>query len=103
MYLLQIFGASYIESLGTAIRFTSNDIPDLLKGLDLNRSKIHKRIIKIFLWIFEFQKDDLQNILGSYVSWIITLIETICELTKEQDTLVIAHSLTERLKKLKFK
>ena len=55
MYLLQIFGATYIESLGTSIRFTSNDIPDLLKGLDLNRNKIHKRVVKIFLWMFEYQ------------------------------------------------
>ena len=55
MYLLQIFGANFIESLGTSIRFVPNDIPDLLKGLDLNRSKIHKRVIKIFLWMFEYQ------------------------------------------------
>ena len=55
MYLHQIFGATYVESLGTSIRFTANDITDLLKGLDLNRNKIHKRVIKIFLWMFEYQ------------------------------------------------
>ena len=66
MYLLQIFGANFIESLGTSIRFVPNDIPDLLKGLDLNRSKIHKRVIKIFLWMFEYQSNSIFIFRGGF-------------------------------------
>jgi hypothetical protein len=49
------------------------------------------------------KEEDLQNVLGQYVSWISTLIETICDLTKDQDTIVSANTLSEKLSKLKFK
>ena len=59
-YLVFIYiklGDTYIEKLKIWVKFTIPDIPDLLKGLDINCSKIHKRVIRIFRWIIEYQSN----------------------------------------------
>ena len=48
-------------------------------------------------------EEDLNNVLNQYVSWISTLLETICDLSKDQDTIASANSLSDKLSKLKFK
>ena len=46
--MLQFFPNAYIKYINGTIKFTSEDIPDLLKGLDSSCKKIHKKIIKNF-------------------------------------------------------
>lgn len=55
IYLLQQFPDSFVPSLNIYIKFSSVDIPDLLAGLELSASKIHKRMIRVFRWIIEYQ------------------------------------------------
>lgn len=59
IFLLQLFPDTLVESVGVFVKFTSLDIPDLLKGLEFNCMKIHKRMIRIFRWIIEFQSNIL--------------------------------------------
>ena len=42
IFMLQFFPNLYIKSLDLNIKFTADDIPDLLKGLDSSCKKIHK-------------------------------------------------------------
>ena len=69
IFMLQFFPNGYIESIDVNVKFTSEDIPDLLKGLDSSCKKIHKKMIKIFKWIIEYQ-DDAKEILKNYISYI---------------------------------
>lgn len=55
IFILQLLGDTFVESTGVNVRFKSTDIPDLLKGLEYNCTKIHKRMIRIFRWIIEYQ------------------------------------------------
>ena len=55
IFILQLLGDTYVESTKINVRFKANDIPDLLKGLEFNCYKIHKRMIRIFRWIIEYQ------------------------------------------------
>ena len=55
MFILQLLGDTMIESTGVNVRFRSSDIPALLKGFEYSCIKIHKRMIKIFRWIIEYQ------------------------------------------------
>jgi hypothetical protein len=59
IFLLQLFPDTYVESCGVYVKFTTNDIPELLKGLELTSPKIHKRVIRIFRWIIEFQSNKI--------------------------------------------
>jgi len=84
IFLLQIFHGLKIESLNMQIKFKSDDIPYLLKGLELSCHKIHKKIIKILKWIILFQ-DDAKLILKPYASYITTYLENIINTSKNPD------------------
>jgi hypothetical protein len=94
--LLQLFPDTYVESVGVYIKFTNNDIPELLKGLDLNSSKIHKRVLRIFVWILSFQGfcflilADAAQVLKPYLSYIVSYIENICNTTNDQEIIQLA-------------
>ena len=103
VFLLQLFPEYYIESLKIYLKFTSEDIPNLLKGLELSCARIHKKMIKIFIWIIQFQ-NDAESLLKPYVSYITTYLENICNTSADPD--VIQHAqkfMNEDLKKLKKK
>ena len=103
VFLLQLFPEYYIESLKITLKFTNEDIPNLLKGLELSCARIHKKMIKIFIWIIQFQKD-AEAILKPYVSYITTYLENICNTSADQD--VIQHAkkfINDDLNKLKKK
>jgi hypothetical protein len=96
---LQLFPDTYVESIGVYVKFTITDIPDLLKGLDSNCVKIHKRMIRIFRWIIEFQSkifyntkilDDASSVLKPYLSYINTYIENICNTSKDPEVVSLA-------------
>ena len=72
--MLQFFPNGYIKYINGNVKFTSDDIPDLLKGLDSTCKKIHKKMIKIFKWIIEYQ-DDAKDILKNYLSYIQICVE----------------------------
>jgi hypothetical protein len=84
MFILQLLGGDTIESTGVVLKFKDTDIPDLLKGLEYNCTRIHKRMIKIFRWIIEYQ-NDAQTVLSPYVNYISSYVENICNLSKEDE------------------
>jgi hypothetical protein len=92
--MLQFFPNAYIKYINGTIKFTSEDIPDLLKGLDSSCKKIHKKMIKIFKWIIEYQ-DDAKEILKNYVSYIQICVEKIKNSTTETDTMETARKFLE--------
>lgn len=55
IFILQLLGGNKIESTNVYVKFRDTDVPGLLKGLEYNCTKIHKRMIRIFRWIIEFQ------------------------------------------------
>ena len=55
IFILQLLGDTYVESTKVNVRFKASDISDLLKGLEYNCTKIHKKMIRIFRWIIEYQ------------------------------------------------
>ena len=69
IFMLQFFSNGYIKSIDINVKFTSEDIPNLIKGLDSSCKKIHKKMIKLFKWIIEYQ-DDAKDILKNYISYI---------------------------------
>ena len=100
--MLQLFPDTYVESVGIYVKFTQADIPDLLKGLELNCAKIHKRMIRIFRWIIEFQSniithidvlfiDDAEAVLKPYISYINTYIENICNTSNDPEIVQLAQ------------
>ena len=92
--MLQFFPNGYIKYINGSIKFTTEDIPDLLKGLDSSCKKIHKKMIKIFKWIIEYQ-DDAKEILKSYVSYIQICVEKIKNSSNEPDTVETARKFLE--------
>ena len=94
IFMLQFFPNAYIKYINGTIKFTSEDIPDLLKGLDSSCKKIHKKMIKIFKWIIEYQ-DDAKEILKNYVSYIQICVEKIKNSTTEADTMETARKFLE--------
>lgn len=90
IFMLQFFPDGFVESVGVSVKFTSEDVPDLLKGLDSSCVKIHKKIIKIFKWIIEYQ-NDAQTVLGPYVSYIQIYVEKIMDSSKEVDVIEVAR------------
>ena len=100
IFMLQFFPDGFVESVGVSVKFTNEDIPDLLKGLDSSCVKIHKKIIKIFKWIIEYQ-NDAQSVLGPYVSYIQIYIEKIIDSSREVDVIEVAKRfLSNDLKKI---
>ena len=45
IFMLQFFPNGYIKCIDVNVKFTAEDIPDLLKGLDSSCKKIHKKMI----------------------------------------------------------
>ena len=94
IFMLQFFPNVYIKSLDLNIKFTADDIPDLLKGLDSSCKKIHKKLIKIFKWIIEYQ-DDAKEILKNYISYIQIYVEKIKNSSSEPDVVETAKKFLE--------
>ena len=94
IFMLQFFPNGFNKYINGNVKFTIEDIPDLLKGLDSSCKKIHKKMIKIFKWIIEYQ-DDAKEILKNYVSYIQICVEKIKNSTTEQDTMETARKFLE--------
>ena len=94
IFMLQFFPNEYIKYINGNVKFSVEDIPDLLKGLDSSCKKIHKKMIKIFKWIIEYQ-DDAKEILKNYVSYIQICVEKIKNSTTEPDTMETARKFLE--------
>lgn len=70
--------------------FTSDNVVDLLKGLESPCVKIYKKIIKIFKWIIEYQYN-AQDVLSTYKSYIKVYIEKIRDTSKDVDIVEVAN------------
>lgn len=98
--MLQLFPETYVQSIGVWVKFSIEDIPNLLKGLDSNCKKIHKRMIRIFRWIIEFQ-DDAAVILKPYVSYVQIYVEKIKDSSSDSEVVSLAIKfLANDLKKI---
>ena len=97
MFILQFFpnGESEIP-----IKFTSEDIPNLLKGLDSYSTKNHKKIIKIFKWIIDYQKDYLDVLKGNLM-FLQTYVEIIRDTSNKQDVVELAEKFLKDISKIK--
>ena len=101
VFILQFFPGSNVESLKMKLNFKPDDIPKLLKGLELSCYKIHKRMIQLFIWIIEFQNEG-KKLLKPYVSYITTYLENICNTTAEPDIINAAQKfMNHELVKIK--
>ena len=94
IFMLQFFPNGYIKSIDVKVKFTSEDIPNLLKGLDSSCKKIHKKMIKIFKWIIEYQ-EDAKDILKNYISYIQIYVEKIKNSSIEPDVVETAKKFLE--------
>ena len=94
IFMLQFFPNGFNKYINGNVKFTIEDIPDLLKGLDSSCKKIHKKMIKIFKWIIEYQ-DDAKEILKNYISYIQICVEKIKNSATEQDTMETARKFLE--------
>ena len=92
--MLQFFPNGYIKCIDVNVKFSSEDIPDLLKGLDSSCKKIHKKIIKIFKWIIEYQ-ENAKEILKNYISYIQIYVEKIKNSSTEPDVVETAKKFLE--------
>ena len=68
IFMLEFFHNGYVKCIDINVKFTSEDIAYLLKGLDSYCKKIHKKIITIFKWIIEYQ-DDAKDTSRKYISY----------------------------------
>jgi hypothetical protein len=84
IFLLQLLGDTYVDSLKIWVKFRTDDIIYLLKGLEENSQKIHKRVIRIFRWIIEYQTD-AASVLKPYLTYIVSYVENICNTTNEPE------------------
>ncbi len=101
IFILQAFPGSKIDSLNLELKFKGNDIPNLLKGLELSCYKIHKKMIHIFQWIVQFQ-NDANKIIRPYLSYLITYLENICNTSADPDVIRTAQKfLDNEINKLK--
>ena len=94
IFMLQFFPNGFNKYINGNVKFTIEDIPDLLKGLDSSCKKIHKKMIKIFKCIIEYQ-DDAKEILKNYISYIQICVEKIKNSATEQDTMETARKFLE--------
>ena len=95
IFILQTFPGSKIESLNLQLKFKTNDIPNLLKGLELSCYKIHKKMIHIFQWIVQFQ-DDATKIIRPYLSYLITYLENICNTSTDVEVIETAQKFLDK-------
>jgi hypothetical protein len=89
IFLIKFFPNERIENLNINIKFTNEDIPYLIKALGGNFKKIHKKMIKIFKWIIEYQKD-AKELLCNYISYIQIYIEKIRDTSEEPESITLA-------------
>ena len=89
IFILQFLPTNYYENKEWEVKFTGDDVLDLLKGLGSSCVKIHKKIIRIFKWIIEFQSD-AQDVLGPFKSYIQIYIEKIRDTSKDPDVVDVA-------------
>ena len=94
IFLLQFFPNGYIKNIDVNVKFTSEDIPNLIKGLESPCKKIHKKMIKIFKWIIEYE-DDAKDILKNYISYLQICVEKIKNSSNEQDVVETARKFLE--------
>ena len=95
--MLKFFSNLSVEN----IYFNSEDIPYLLKGLEMNCQKIHYKMIRIFKWIINYQTEG-QIILKYYVNFLETYIERIRDTTDKESVIEEAKKfLNEDLIKIK--
>ena len=94
IFMLQFFPNGYIQSVNVNVKFNAEDIPHLLKGLDSSCKKIHKKMIKVFKWIIEYQ-NDAKDILKNYISYIQICVEKIKNSSNEQDVVETARKFLE--------
>ena len=100
IFLIKFFPNERIESININIKFTHEDIPYLIKSLGDNFKKIHKKMIKIFKWIIEYQKD-AKDLFYNYLSYIQIYIEKIRDTSEEPETINLASKfLTNDLIKI---
>ena len=100
IFLIKFFPNERIDNLNLYIKFTQEDIPFLIKALSCNFKKIHKKMIKIFKWIIEYQ-NDAKELLSSYLSYIQIYIEKIRDTSEEPEAISLASKfLTNDLPKL---
>lgn len=92
IFILQLLGDTFIESTNTNVKFKSSDIPDLLKGLEFNCKKIHKRMIRVFKWIIEYQ-DDASAVLNPYKSYITSYVENIINTCQDNEIIQLGVNL----------
>ena len=92
IFMLQLFPVGFNDNL--SVKFKEDDIPNLLKGLDSNSKKIHKKMIKIFKWIIQYQ-NDANNLLKSYVSYIQIYVEKIRDTSTDPSVIEVATKFLE--------
>ena len=88
IFILEIFPGYKFKSFNLELRFKNDDIPNLLKGLELSCYKIHKKMISIFDWIIQFQ-DDAKEILKPNVGYLTTYLENIINTSGSAEVLII--------------
>ena len=94
IFLLQFFPTGIAESVKVNVAFYAEDIPYLLKGLDMNCKKIHKKMINIFKWIIEYQSN-FKDILINYVSFLQSYIEVIRDSSDNKEVIEIASKFLD--------
>ena len=95
IFILQFFPNMYIKSANVNVKFTEEDIPDLLKALDSGNAKIYKKMIKIFKWIVECQ-NNANTILKNYTSYLQICIEKIINITDDPSVVEIAKAFLKK-------
>ena len=95
IFILQYFPNMFVKKANVNIIFGENDIPYLLKGLDSGNKKIYKKMIKIFKWIIEYQKN-AKTILKKYTSYLQICIEKIINISDDPDLLEISKGFLKK-------
>ena len=94
IFMLQLFPEGFSDNANLSVKFKEDDIPNLLKGLDSNSKKIHKKMIKIFKWIIQYQ-NDAKNLLKGYVSYIQIYVEKIRDTSTDPSVIEVATKFLE--------
>ena len=101
IFILRFFPTGYVEDDKVNVAFYAEDIPNLLKGLDMNCKIIHKKMINIFKWIIEYQ-NNAKEILKNYVSFLQSYIEVIRDSSDNKEISEMASQfLNNELTKIK--
>jgi len=95
IFILEIFPGYKFKSFNLELRFKNDDIPNLLKGLELSCYKIHKKMISIFDWIIQFQ-DDAKEILKPNVGYLTTYLENIINTSAEPEVIFEAKNFIDK-------